>query len=447
MTSDAAKVRDATASNGLDVDGQKVPRGYKRTEVGIIPCDWGVQRLSKLLAFGPKNGYSGRTGKDSEGTPTLSLGATTSGRMVLNDETVKALEETIEPGSELFLMPGDVLVQRSNTTDLVGTTAVYSGPPGIYVYPDLMMRMRFRDSTTAQWFWRFANSTEGRRYFVSIAAGSSGSMPKISGARLRSMPIPFPSATEQRTIADTLSDVDGLLGALEALIAKKRAIKQAAMQQLLTGKTRLPGFSGEWETKRLGELGRFLKGSGVKRDDAQSGPLACVRYGELYTVHHDWVRTFHTWVSPEVAATATRLEFGDLLFAGSGETKEEIGKTVAIVTNAEAYAGGDIVILRPSNVVPLFFGYALNMPGVIRQKASLGQGDAVVHISATALAQVSLAVPSIDEQTAIAIVLADMDAEIAALEARRDKTRAIKQGMIQQLLTGRVRLVKPEAAA
>jgi type I restriction enzyme S subunit len=172
-----------------------------------------------------------------------------------------------------------------------------------------------------------------------------------------------------------------------------------------------------------------------------------VRYGEIYTTHDDCIREFHSWISQEVAATATPLEFGDLLFAGSGETKEEIGKCVAFLTAAEAYAGGDIVILRPKGVDPLFLGYALNVPYIARQKASLGQGDAVVHISAAALGQVCLALPSVDEQTAIAAVLSDMDGEIAALERHRDKTRAIKQGMMQELLTGRVRLVEPEVAA
>lgn len=255
----------------------------------------------------------------------------------------------------------------------------------------------------------------------------------------------MPSYEEQAAIAEALSDVDRLLGALDALITKKQAIKYATSQQLLSGTTRLPPFAGEWKTKPLGELGTFLRGNGVRRDDALSGPLGCVRYGEIYTTHHDYIRSFHSWISPAVAATATRLKLGDLLFAGSGETKEDIGKCVAFVVDAEGYAGGDIVILRPTGVDPLFFGYALNAPNVARQKASLGQGDAVVHITPSALAQVTVPLPGIREQTAIATVLSDIDAEIAALEARRDKTRTIKQGIMQQLINGRVRLMKPAA--
>jgi type I restriction enzyme, S subunit len=142
-----------------------------------------------------------------------------------------------------------------------------------------------------------------------------------------------------------------------------------------------------------------------------------------------------------VAATARLLKQGDLLFAGSGETKEEIGKCVAFADDMEAYAGGDIVILRSENSSPVFLGFYLNTAPINRQKASRGQGDAVVHISAAALSSIEIMIPKFDEQTAIATVLSDMDAEIATLEARRDKTRELKQGVMQELLTGRIRLV------
>ena len=141
------------------------------------------------------------------------------------------------------------------------------------------------------------------------------------------------------------------------------------------------------------------------------------------------------------AHLALLLRKGDLLFAGSGETKDEIGKCVAFVDDIEAYAGGDIVILRQGNADALFLGYYLNSVPVNAQKASKGQGDAVVHISASALANIEVRMPIVEEQIAIAAVLADIDFDIATLEARRDKTHALKQGMMQELLTGRIRLV------
>ena len=284
---------------------------------------------------------------------------------------------------------------------------------------------------------------ETRRWLIDNSQTSA--LTNINQKIADAIPIKLPpTIPEQRAIAAALSDVDALLDGLDRLITKKCDLKRAAMQQLLTGQTRLTGFKGQWERKCLGEIGHFLKGSGIKRDDSQSGTLACVRYGEIYTTHHDYVRTFCSWISSELAATATRLEYGDLLFAGSGETKEEIGKCVAFVTEGEAYAGGDILILRPRNVDPLFFGYALNIPAVACQKASYGQGDAVVHIRAAALAQVTIVVPSVEEQRAIATAICDMDSEIEALEARRDKTQDLKRAMMQELLTGKTRLVQPE---
>ena len=253
--------------------------------------------------------------------------------------------------------------------------------------------------------------------------------------------IPRKSA-EQRAIAEALSDVDRLLGAMGTLIAKKRSIKQAAMQQLLTGKTRLPGFNGEWESKRLEEIGTFLRGRGIKRDDVSHEGYPCIRYGELYTRYENYILNLVTRIPHAVARAALSIKTGDLLFAGSGETTEEIGRCAAYLAKEQAYAGGDIVVLTPRGHNSIFLGYLMNHPTVTKQKARMGQGDAVVHVSARNLGQVRIHLPPIAEQRAIAAVLSDMDAEIAALEQRREKTGTIKQGMMQQLLTGRVRLVK-----
>ena len=133
-------------------------------------------------------------------------------------------------------------MQRSNTAELVGTTAIFDGPLATFVYPDLMMRLRFKEPTTGQWFWRYANSGSGRSFFRSAAAGSTGSMPKISGEKLREMPVPVPPLAEQEAVTTALRDADAVIESLEHLVIKKRNVKQGAMQELLTGKRRLPGF-------------------------------------------------------------------------------------------------------------------------------------------------------------------------------------------------------------
>ncbi len=213
--------------------------GYQGAEMGAVPRDWEIQHVQHLVRQGPKNGYSGKIGECSRGTPTLSLAATSSGRMRLDSDSVKHLADTVPMDSPLFLEFGDVLVQRSNTLAIVGTTAVYFGPSRTFVYPDLMMRLRFRIQVTAEWFWRYANSTRGRRYFESVAAGSTGSMPKVSGGALRNMPVPVPSIAEQTAIASVLSDMDTEIDGLESRLAKARQMKQGMMQELLTGRIRL----------------------------------------------------------------------------------------------------------------------------------------------------------------------------------------------------------------
>jgi type I restriction enzyme S subunit len=416
-------------------------RGYKQTEVGVIPEDWELARLSALVATGPKNGYSGRSGKDARGTATLSLGATSSGCMLLNEETVKRLDETIDPRSDLFLKPGDVLVQLSNTPDLVGTTAVFDGPAEVYVYPDLMMRMRFRDDATAHWFWRYANSGGGRRFFLSVAAGSSGSMPKISGEKLRAMQLPLPPLPEQRSIATALSDVDGLLGALDRLIAKKRDLKQAAMQQLLTGQTRLPGFRGEWEVKTLGDVCQKIQ-DGTHFSPKLGGndflyvTSKNIRFGKLD------LSTAERISAEEHSKIYTRCDVrkGDLLLTKDGANTGN----AALNTLDEPFSLlSSVAMLRfdpRQHVAAYFMHQILSARGQIQLKEAMS-GNAITRLTLQKIRALRFTTATLPEQTAIAEVLSDMDAELAGLKQRREKTRALKQGMMQELLTGRTRLI------
>lgn len=337
---------------------------------------------------------------------------------------------------------GDLFFNGSSETpEEVGMCAVLMDDVEDVLLNSFCFGFRLRGQAVADGMYLayFFRSGEGRALLASLAQGSTRY--NLSKRALLEARFPLPPFAEQEAIADALSDADALIESIEQLIAKKRQVKQGAMQELLTGKRRLPGFSGEWELKRLGELGSFMKGSGVPRSEADNGNLACVRYGELYTRHDDYIKGFHSWISHEIAATATPLKQGDILFAASGETKEEIGKCAAFVDPIEAYAGGDIVILRPANANALFLGYYLNTESINRQKASKGQGDAVVHISARALGDLRITIPSSSEQAAIAAILRDMDAELAALDSKLAKARAVKQGMMQELLTGKTRLV------
>ncbi len=189
--------------------------------------DWPEVPLGDLIVEGPSNGYSPRARPDASGTPVLRLPATTSGRLVLTGDTTKCLDEVIPPESTLWLRPGDLLIQRSNTPELVGTAAIYDGPPDAYIYPDLMMRVRLRDSDLTRWVWRYLNSPGGRVRVRRLAAGSAGNMPKLNAAKLRSVRVPLPPPDEQRRIAAILDAVDRLVQHREAIHSCLRRFRAA----------------------------------------------------------------------------------------------------------------------------------------------------------------------------------------------------------------------------
>ena len=196
-----------------------------------------------------------------------------------------------------------------------------------------------------------------------------------------------------------------------------------------------------WEVKLLGDIGYFSKGQGINRDNMHSGAIPCIRYGEIYTHHNNYIKKFYSHISIEVSKDSRKLRTGELLFAASGETKEDIGKCVAFIDNCEAYAGSDIIIFTPeTDINSLFLGYYLNSEYVKHQKSSKGQGDAIVHILAHSLAEIMILLPPLPEQLRIAEVLSDTDLYITTLERLIAKKEAVKQGVMQELLTGKRRL-------
>ena len=271
-------------------------------------------------------------------------------------------------------------------------------------------------------------------------SGKSG-VPGINRNDIHRLPIVLPPPTEQRAIAEALSDVDKLLGALEKLIDKKRAITQAAMQQLLTGKTRLPGFSGPWKTKRLGDFADCTAGGTPSTfiSEYWGGTIRWMNSGELNKkIVHDvegriterGLRESSTKIVPPRCVLVG--------LAGQGKTRGTVAiNTVELCTNQSIAA-----IYPNESFVPEYLYH--NLDARYEELRGLSTGDGGRGgLNLKIIMSIPVLFPCVDEQQAIAAVLSDMDADIAALERRRDKTRAIKRGMMQQLLTGRVRLVRP----
>ena len=437
MSEDATRIDDSVAPGACGA--RNVPAGYKCTEVGVIPEEWDAALLGDIFVF--KNGLNKAARFFGSGTPIVNYMDVferpgirlkdLSGRVNLSPEEIENFEVRL----------GDVFFTRtSETVKDIGVASVMLDESCDTVFSGFVLRARPRNNRLDNTYKQYCfGSKEVRSQIVSKATYTTRAL--TNGKALSAVWIALPPRPEQRAIAEALSDVDGLLESLDALIAKKQSIKQATMQQLLTGKTRLPSFSEDWQTKRLGALGPFSKGRGIKREDLSYTGLPCVRYGELYTRYNNYISKPVSHIPPTVALEALPIKRGDLLFAGSGETAAEIGRCAAYLGKEPAYAGGDVIVLTPSGQNSIYLGHLMNHPPVATQKARMGQGDAVVHISAGNLAQIKVQLPSVKEQTAITAVLCDMDAEIAALEQRRDKCRTVKPGMMQQLLTGQVRLI------
>jgi len=273
---------------------------------------------------------------------------------------------------------------------------------------------------------------------------ASGTRSKLNKGEMAKIVVPAPSSEiEQRAIAEALSDVDGLLGALEALIAKKRAIKQAAMQQLLTGKTRLPGFSGAWETKRLGDLAEMASGGTPKSTVAAyyGGNIPWVSIADMTQGGKLITQTERNLSELGFSQSAARMyPAGTILYAMYASLGE------CSIAGVELCSSQAILGISTERALDSEFLYYW-LTAIKATVKELGQQGTQANLNKGMVQGFQISLPSIEEQTAIATVLSDMDAEITALEARRDKTRAIKQGMMQQLLTGRVRLVAPDGVA
>ena len=187
----------------------------------------------------------------------------------------------------------------------------------------------------------------------------------------------------------------------------------------------------DWGVIKLKEIGSFSKGKGISKSDVINCGKGCIRYGEIYTSHHIFIRNFKSFISNEDASNSKLISKGDILFAGSGETAEEIGKAVCYMMDDEAYAGGDIIILSPKNKNNYFYGYVLNNDLVNKQTRIKGQGQSVVHIYSKDLELVRIPKPFDYEEKKIVEILSIWDKAIELKEKLIEEKKEFKKGLMR----------------
>jgi len=411
----------------------EVRSGYKQTEVGLIPEDWKVQTLNELSIISRLAGaeYTSLWEETPNGDIIALRGFNIGQGKIIERDFVRISNKLSLRLKRSRLCKGDVVYPCVGS---IGNAVIIDEDDKYHIQQNIARitpdHKAINSGYLANYLMSFLAAREVERFT------SSSSQPSVLVGSLRQYRIPLPpTKAEQEVIATALSDVDALLAKLDQFIAKKRDLKQAAMQQLLTGETRLPGFSGAWEVKRLGDVFSISTGKSKSAYVIDGGQYWVVDMGSVST-------DGKLIVSKATNYCDDFLSIGELVMP-----KDDIGGggiigKVGYIDADDTYVLGDHVYrLKANRGNPLFLSYVINgfrTNSELRKKVI---GTAQLGLGRKSVDDQEVPFPQEDEQTAIATVLSDMDAEIAALESRRVKTREIKQGMMQELLTGRIRLV------
>jgi type I restriction enzyme S subunit len=342
------------------------------------------------------------------------------------------------------LMDGDLLVCEGGD---IGRSAIWRGQLEECYFQKALHRVRPRGEFSPVLLRYLLEYYSKTGFLLNFATQTSiAHLPK---EKFEVLPLPKPPMVEQGAIAEALSDADALIEGLERLTAKKRLIKQGVMQDLLTAKRRLPGFSGEWVETTFGQCFQFLRTGSASRSQLGTNlGVGYIHYGDIHGMKStilDLSRTQLPEIVPARAVTLSRVQDGDLVIADASEDVMDVGKSVEVrgAGGADIVAGLHTFLLRGKSeiVADGFKAYIQFLRDVRAGIESIATGSSVYGISKKNLAGLKFRVPPVKEQAAIGQLFADMDAEIHALEIRVEKARAVKEGMIQILLTGRIRLV------
>lgn len=404
----------------------QVKPGFKRTDFGLIPVDWDIKQIGDLKPF-VTSGSRGWAEFYAE-YGALFLRITNLSRssiyLELDDIRFVRLQRDNAEANRTELRDGDILISITADIGIVGYVSS-TVPKPAYINQHIALVRFDQSQTNSQFISYFLASVQPQRAFRALT--DAGAKAGMNLTTIQKVPLALPAIPEQEAIAAALSDVDSLIGAQEQLIAKKRDLKQATMQQLLTQWTRLPGFSSKWKTLRLEEITYCLDNLRVPLNDTQRQSMKgdypyCGANGVL-----DFINDY--MIDDEIM----------LIAEDGGYFDEYARRPIAYQMSGRCWVNNHAHILKAKiGTCQDFVFHSLVHKNILRYLASGTRSK----LNKSEMYKIEIDVPPDEkEQAAIATVLSDMDAELAALEQKRDKTKELKQGMMQELLTGRIRLV------
>ena len=423
--------------------------------LGDVPEHWEVVQLGRIGVFSKG---SGGTKEDEvpDGIPCVRYGDlyTTHESFISQTRSYVALAKAsaytpINRGDVLFPTSGETIEEIGKSAVNLMHTQVLCGGDLIIFRPTVPMEPKFAgyalDCPAAQ----TQKSLMGRGITIM----------HIYSGQLKYLWFPLPPLPEQRAIVRYLDHVDRRIqryvSAKQRLIALLEEEKQAVVDQAVTrgldpyvrlkpsGVEWLGDVPAHWELVQLGRIGRFSKGGGGTKEDEVDAGLPCIRYGDIYMNHKYHIELSRSYISPERCSDYTPMRYGDILFAGSGETIEEIGKSAVNLLEEEAYSGGDVILFRPGiDMNARFMGYAADCFQSAYQKSCMGRGITIMHIYSSQLKYMRLALPPLSEQTAIAAYLdettADIDAAIARARRQIELLQEYRTRLTADVVTGKL---------
>ncbi|EMR0738757.1 restriction endonuclease subunit S [Citrobacter braakii] len=443
-----------------------IPAGYKRTEVGVIPNDWDEINLNSIVS-GLEAGVSvnsiDQVDAYSHGKHILKTSCVSNGHF--DGYEKKSILPTDVKRAKCSPVKGGIIVSRMNTPALVGEVGYVAESNLDSFLPDRLWQMKFKKDVARnpKWLATLLSFPPFSKKIKDTATGTSGSMKNISKSAFLSLKLPWPTLKEQNIIGTVLSDADALITALEQLIAKKQAIKTATMQQLLTGRTRLPQYAkhpdGTIKSYKHTELGLIPVDWIISTIDECANKVGSGKTpsggSSVYTeAGHPFVRSQNIgWGKLELSDVAyisdaihktfpsTELAENDVLLNITGASIGRCALSDFRIAGGNVNQHVCIIRVNSDKLIPKLLVELMNADIGQNQIDSFQAGGNREGLNFSQVRQLRFAIPiSLEEQNTIATILSDMDTELVALEQRLAKVRDIKQGMMQQLLTGRIRL-------